>query len=184
MPQASNHLTFEDRSMTRIIATAMLACVLAACSEKPAAPVAPVSAANGATPVSAVRPADIPEPLAITQDCSVDLVNDAVATELTAVADKTQVRLSGWAAGSAAGTLPKAVYLEIGGVKKVYAPVMLGVARPDVATHFNKPALATAGWQVSVDMRTLQAGHYELRLIQLGDTANTICDARKALTLN
>lgn len=169
--------------MTRILASALLACALAACSDKPAAPAAPVPAANGATPVSAVRPAQIPEPLTITQDCSVDTVNDAVATEVTPVADKTKVRLSGWGADAAAGTLPKAAYLEIGGAKKVYAPIGLGVARPDVATHFGKPALGNAGWQATVDLSSLPAGNHELRIIQLGDAANTICDARKAVTL-
>ena len=134
--------------------------------------------------VSTVRPANIPEQLTITQDCSVDLVNDAVATEVVAVADKTKVRLSGWAADATSGSLPKAVFLEIGGVKKVYVSVALGVARPDVATHFNKPALASAGWQAGLDMSTLPAGNYELRVIQLGEAASTICDARKALTLN
>ena len=112
-----------------------------------------------------------------------DMVNDVVATEVTPVADKSKIRLSGWAADPVAGTLPKAVYLEIGGINKVYTQVALGVARPDVATHFDKPALANAGWQATVDMGAVTPGNYELRIIQLGTMTNTICDARKSLTL-
>lgn len=171
--------------MNRILFAALLASLLAACSDKPAAPAAAVApAVLGVGPVVALRPAAIPDSLAITQDCSVDLVNDAIATEVMPVANKTQVRLSGWAADPVAGTLPKAVYLEIGGANKVYAQVALGGARPDVATHFAKPSLATAGWQATLDMGAVKPGNYELRIIQIGDTANTICDARKALTLN
>ncbi len=76
------------------------------------------------------------------------------------------------------------MFLEIGGAKKVYAQASLGVPRPDVATHFGKPALANAGWQANLDMGALPAGNYELRIIQLNDATNTICDTRKALTLN
>ncbi|OYT91787.1 MAG: hypothetical protein CFE43_11855 [Burkholderiales bacterium PBB3] len=169
--------------MNRILCAAVLASLLAACSDKPAPAAATPPAVLGVGPVVATRPAAIPESLAITQDCSVDLVNDAIATEVMPVANKTQVRLSGWAADPVAGTLPKAVYLEIGGANKVYAQVALGVARPDVATHFSKPALATAGWQATLDMSAVKAGNYELRIIQLGTMTNTICDARKALTL-
>ena len=170
--------------MTRIFVATLMVCALAACSEKQTASVPPDPAANSATPLGAVRPANIPERLTNTQDCSVDLVNDAMATKVMPVANKNKVRLSGWAADSVAGTLPKEAYLEIGGAKKAYAQVVLGVARPDVAAHFGKPALANPGWQVTVDMTTLQAGNYELRIIQLGDAANTICDTRKSVSLN
>lgn len=170
--------------MNRILFATVLASLLAACSDKPVPVVATPPSVLGSGAVSATRPATIPEPLAITQDCSVDLVNDAIATELTPVADKTKVRLSGWAADPVVGTLPKVVFLEIGGANKVYMQVALGLARPDVATHFSKPELANAGWQATLDMSALKPGNYELRIIQLGTVANTICDARKSLTLN
>jgi hypothetical protein len=112
------------------------------------------------------------------------MVNDAVAVGVMPVADKLKVRLSGWAADAKQGTLPKSAFLEIAGGKQAYAPIVLGQARADVATHFSKPVLGNAGWKAVLDLSSLPVGNYSLRVIQLGDAGNTICDTHKAVKLN
>lgn len=178
--------------MTRLVFATVFTCALAACSgsDKPAAPITPTqpatssSAGSVATAVNPARPSEIPSALKDTQDCSVDLVNDAVAVDVMPVADKSKVHLSGWAADAKKGSLPKSAFLEIAGGKQAYAPVVLGQTRADVATHFSKPALGNAGWKAVLDLSSLPAGNYSLRVIQLGDTASTICETHKAVKLN
>jgi len=113
------------------------------------------------------------------------MVNDVAAKESTVITDKAKVRLQGWAADAVAGTTPKEVYLELEGPTKAYVQAATNVSRPDVATHFNKPALASSGWNAFANVSALPAGSYVARVIQVnGDGTGSLCDAHREWILN
>jgi hypothetical protein len=186
IPLSSLHFITMKFSLVALL----IASLLSACSDKVAesgktAPSAASSSAGAFIPVTGTRPASIPSALKGTDNCAVDLINAAVATESTAIADKTQVSLTGWAADSVTGTVPKEVFLEIDGPAKSYIQAATGISRPDVASHFNKPALGTAGWSAAANLGSLPSGTYVLRVIQLsGSSVGALCDPHRVIVLN
>ena len=170
-----------------------LAAMLAACSDKaPNNAPAPAGAASTAgAPVeddyrapSPARPTTLAATPKSTNQCSIDMVNYAVAAPTNAIADKAHVKLQGWAADATQGVLPRQVYVEIEGAQKSWVRAVIGMERPDVATHFNKPELGKAGWSAFANLSALPAGAYTLRIVQiLPDNAETLCDAQRTLTL-
>ncbi len=177
--------------MKNFIFAAAVSVVLVACTDKPvdpssttAAPPPPGLATVVVGVPSELRPPVIPAALTSTGQCSIDHINAVAATETTTLVDKTRVTLDGWAADATTGSLPKSVFLELEGPVKRYLQANLGVSRPDVATHFQKPALANAGWEVLATLADLPPGSYVLRVIQVGATdTGTLCDARRTVFL-
>lgn len=174
--------------------TLVFAAALVACSDKaPDANTAPGSAASARLPMvstaplslpSVARPASLPLDLSSTDQCFVDRINDAAAKVSTTVTDKSILSLHGWAADVAAGTTAKEVYLELDGPNKQYVKALVGVSRPDVAEHFKKPSLGSAGWDVSTTLTGLPNGSYVLRVIQLhvGNIAS-VCETSRVIVV-
>lgn len=173
------------------IALFALSALLVACSDKapPAPASAPPQAAAPATPVafappSGTRPSGVSATPKSTPHCSIDTISDVIAKPSNTVADKAQVKLHGWAADPDNGVLPKEVYVEIDGPSKTYVQATLGAARSDVATHFNKPTLANAGWNAQANVTSLSGAAYALRIIQvMPDGSSTICETTRVLDL-
>ena len=168
-----------------------LAAALAACSDKAPANAPAATASAAGAPVeddyrapSPARPTTVTATLKSTTHCSIDMVNYAVATPSNVIADKAHVKLQGWAADATQGIVPRQVYVEIEGTEKSWVRAVTGIDRPDVATHFNTPAIGKAGWSAFVNLATFPAGTYTLRIVQiLPDNSETLCDPQRKLTL-
>ena len=162
---------------------------LAACSDKPSAPVAaqkaaPAAAAPAYRLAETTRPASIPAMLAPIDSCVIDTINDQTAKESNPVADKSKVKFEGWAANIAAGTTPEAVYIELEGPAPFYLKAHTGIKRLDVASAFNKPSVTEAGWIALADLSALTAGSYKMRIIQVTAAAGLICETKPIMILN
>lgn len=165
---------------------------LTACSDRPAATGTAASAAAGAAAVVSAkiskaelaRPAAIPAGMTATDTCSLDLIAGKPAGESNPIADKTRSQWEGWAANVAAGTNPQAVFIELDGPGKAYLSAGTGGKRPDVATHFSKPALLNAGWSVQADLSALAAGTYKVRLIQVSNGSALVCETKRSIVLS
>lgn len=192
--------------MRRLLITTAIAFSLAACTaDKPAdgaaapgadapapadtaTPAAPTAADPAAPPpeqavTSATRPAEIPADSKVVEGCALDAVDgQAVVTE-SEVANKENVRLSGWAGDVENGTSPQVVYLQLDGPQGLYVRAARGTQRPDVATHFSKPGLADAGWNANVDLSAMPAGAYKVRVIQLVEGGAIACDTVRSIVL-
>ena len=58
-------------------------------------------------------------------------------------------------------------------------------ANPDVAKHFNKPSLATAGWHAAANLTALPGGSYAVRVIQVNsDGTGSLYGPQRVLVLN
>ena len=175
------------------LALLALSALLVACSDKAPPPAAPAPAAPQAAapaapaafaPPSGTRPGSVSATPKTTTQCSIDTISDVIAKPSNTVADKAQVKFHGWAADADSGTLPKEVYVEIDGPSKTYVQATLGAERPDVASHFNKPTLATAGWNAQTNVTSLSGAAYALRIIQvMPDNSSTVCETTRVLDL-
>src|SRR3546814_19417113 len=54
-----------------------------------------------------------------------------------------------------------------------------GVARPDVARHFNAPALARSGFRIGVDFSAMPAGSYDIEFHGIDAGQGWFCASRK-----
>jgi len=158
---------------------------LAACSDKSSNPVA---AKNPAAPVylkaEMARPVSLPATLGPIDTCVVDTINDQPAKESNAVADKSKIKLEGWAANIMLGSTPQDVYIELNGLSQSYIKANTGFKRPDVATAYNKPAVTNAGWIAFADLSTLGAGSYKMRVVQVTGATGLVCEAKNSIVIN
>jgi hypothetical protein len=186
---SENHSTMKNHAL--LIPLLTFAAALVACSDKAPAN-APATAASAAgVPVeedyrapSPARPTTLTATPKSTNQCSIDMVNYAVAAPSNTVVDKAHVKLQGWAADATQGIVPRQVYVEIEGSQKMWARAVIGIDRPDVVTHFNKPELGKAGWSAFINLSTLPAGKYTLHIVQiLPDNSETLCNPQRTLTL-
>jgi hypothetical protein len=130
------------------------------------------------------RPSSLPATLDITEPCSLDAVNDQPAQDTNSIADKAKVKLQGWAGNVASGTSPQEVWIELVGENTAYVKAIRGAKRPDVASFFNKPGLADAGWEVYADLSGLAAGTYKVRIAMLDGQQGFACETKRAIQIN
>lgn len=113
------------------------------------------------------------------QACSLDSVDGNYAVRVR-LAKGTSHVLRGWLEDKQqkpAGSF----HLILSGDKNFSVPATTGVARPDVASGQSNPALAKAGFNLSIDFETLPAGEYTVRfLMGSGDEASW-CNAKKSI---
>lgn len=172
--------------INRILAGAVVLLSLAACGESGKLPTATAtSALPAAVKVANERPANMPTMLDTSAGgCALDGVNDQPAQDAIKVADKARLKLAGWAGNVATGTIPPETFIELEGAGRAYVKVSQGLQRLDVASHFNKPGLANAGWGALVDMSQLPAGQYKLHIVQIEGQSGLICDTHRVLILD
>lgn len=186
---SENHSTMKNHALLFPLLTLVVA--LAACSEKtPTNTPAGAASAMGAAveddyrAPSPARPTTLTATPKPTSQCSIDMVNYTVAAPSNTIVDKTRLKLQGWAADATQGIVPRQVYVEIEGSQKMWARAVIGIDRPDVVTHFNKPELSKAGWSAFINLSTLPAGTYTLHIVQiLPDNSETLCNPQRTLTL-
>ncbi len=129
------------------------------------------------------RPSNIPSMLTTTEPCSLDAVNDQPAQDTYLVVDKTKVKFAGWAGNVANGTSPKEVWLELVGSDSAYVKAIRGGKRPDVASSFNKPGLADAGWELYADLSVLAAGDYKAQILMVDGQQGLTCETKRAIKI-
>lgn len=161
---------------------------LVACSEKQPEIAATPVATPVATPAppyvkaTTVRPAAIQSTLSLPDACRLDSVNDQPATDAS-ISDKARIKLVGWAGNVPAGTSPQQIFIELEGPSKVYIQAALGIKRPDVADHFNKPGLADTGWVAYADLSEMAASVYKVRIIQVEGQSGLVCDSNNSIVI-
>lgn len=191
--------------MRRLLMTTAIVLALSACADdKPSSEQAPQAeaAAPAGTPgqitaepaassgpppeqalTSAARPTEIPADSKVVEGCALDSVDGQAVVTTGQVANKENVRLSGWAGDVENGTSPEVIYLQLDGPQALYVRAARGAQRPDVATHFGKPGLADAGWDANVDLSAMPAGTYKVHVIQLVDGGAIACDTVRSVVL-
>jgi hypothetical protein len=169
-----------------ILLSTAIALSLAACGDSGKQQSQPSASAPAQTYVKAAkdRPFNIPAKLSTTEPCSLDSVNDQPAQDTNSVVDKTKVKFTGWAGNVASGTSPKEVWIELVGSNSAYVKAIRGGKRPDVASYFNKPGLADAGWETYADLSGLAAGDYKVRVNMVDGQQGLTCETKRVIKIN
>jgi hypothetical protein len=153
-----------------------------------AAVAAAVPPALGAAPVlieeafRAERPSSFSNPEKA-NSCGLDLIDGAGIGDVATVDADQNVRLVGWAADGATGTVPPIVVLELTREKKsLYARARRVTKRPDVAAASKVQAFAESGFDVLGNFQNVPPGEYSVTVLQVNDAGNAlVCDTRKRL---
>lgn len=115
------------------------------------------------------------------QSCSLDSIDGNYAARVQLAKGKAHV-FRGWLESvqqKAAGAFD----LVLVGNQDYSVAAETGVARPDVAKGENNPALATAGFNISVDLDSLPTGEYAVRFLMKSDNGAFWCDAKKGIVV-
>lgn len=146
-----------------------------------AAPPAPAAAA--AVPASDV----VPAPYVMAADapqvgfCALDSANGQRG-EVVTLAGSGSAVFGGWAA-NAAKQVPTGALLVFGNGADSHAlQLVAGSSRPDVAASLGTDALASAGFNLRVDMATIPAGSYAMSVVMDPETS-AYCDLRTRLVI-
>ncbi len=133
--------------------------------------------------VSEMKPAFISSQLVEVEPCSLDAINKSPALEKNRINNKSQATLSGWAANVPSGVAATEIWLDFSGSKNFYLKAEVKEQRPDVASHFNKPAMLDSGWKAFVDLGTLSAGDYKVRILMPDAGRYLACDTKRQISV-
>ena len=111
---------------------------------------------------------------------NLDIAVDAV-TVSTTVLQSDPLYVSGWAASPTDNGSATSVQIQIDGVGVGYAT--LGLARPDVAAYFNKPAWANSGWVFVISASSLTSGPHTVSAVASDSSALTTTLGPVAITV-
>ena len=116
------------------------------------------------------------------KSCALDEVNAAQSTRVFEVRGKSRLDAQGWVADADAGTVPGDALLVLAdGDKAFHVPVDMGLPRPDVASAFRKPALATAGFRLAASVEGLPQGAYHVAMAWRASDAWHRCDTQRVI---
>lgn len=162
----------------------VLATLVSACSDdKTSKGVgAPIISEQNYVKASEVKPAFISNQLVAVELCSLDAINESPAQEGNHINNK-QVTLAGWAANVPKGVSANEIWLEFSGPKNFYIKAAVREQRPDVANHFNKPAMLDSGWKAFADLGTLSTGEYKVRILMPDTGSYLVCDTKRQLRI-
>ena len=132
---------------------------------------------------SEIIPAFISNKFVEVEPCSLDAVNESPAQENNLINNKSQVTLAGWAANVPNGVAATEIWFEFFGSKKFYLKAAVSEQRPDVARHFNKPAMLDSGWRAFADLGTLSAGDYKVRILMPDTGRYLVCDTKRQFSV-
>lgn len=116
--------------------------------------------------------------------CAFDTVGGAVVKGVGSVKREGNVKLRGWAARPGTEEVPPVVIVVLAGDgnKSYHAPAQRISPRPDVASHFDVPALVGSGFDLLTSFKDVAAGEYEVRIVQVDRDGNALsCDTKKKL---
>lgn len=161
----------------------VFAILVSACSdEKTSTPVsAPAQSTQTYAKAAEDKPAFISSTPAAVDPCSLDAINESPAQESNRITNKSQVTLAGWAANITEGVVAKEIWLEFSGQKNFYLRAAVKEQRPDVASHFNKPAMLDSGWRAFADFGNLSTGEYKVRVLMPDAGGYLVCDTKRQL---
>lgn len=163
---------------------------LAACGQSGQQPAdssaLPPSPAAVAAPVPAGSVQPIPASVAASaelsgQACSLDTIDGNYAAQVSLDKSKPHA-FRGWLENNLQKP-PGAFQIVLVGAQDFGLPAKTGHPRPDVASGQNNPALADAGFDVSVSLDSLPSGKYAVRFLMQTDGKAYWCDARKSVVL-
>jgi len=156
--------------------------LVSACSDEKASKVVSAPAKPEQTYVKAteMKPAFISNQFVAVEPCSLDAINESPAQESNRINNK-QVTLAGWAANVTSGVAANEIWLEFSGSKNFYLKAAVKEQRPDVASHFNKPAMLDSGWKAFADLGNLSAGEYKVRILMPDTSRHLVCDTKRQI---
>lgn len=175
------------------VAIAITGFMLFGCSEKsvsnvgerPPTNVTTAPSSQGYAKLLTSRPAVFP-PTLVSADgaCSLEVFNDKISNAVNLVNNKSQVKLTGWAGNVIGGAIPREVWLEFVGISSAYVQASTGLARPDVASAFNKQSLTNSGWTVFVDLSSLAVGSYKVRVLMHEAAGELSCETNSTFQID
>lgn len=115
------------------------------------------------------------------QACSLDTVDGSYATQLKLSTGGSH-SFRGWVASHLQQPAGRFEIVLVG-TNDFAARANTGVARPDVAASLKNPKLVDAGFEASVDLGSVPAGHYAVRFLMQGNAGSYWCDTKKELVL-
>ena len=119
-------------------------------------------------------------------NCNVEMINDTMIAKEAVISKKGKITLVGWAADLQSGSVPARVIVQFStadGKHDFYGTARRLTKRPDVARAFNNPLFENAGYDLTVDIGTMPAGQYAIKIIQIAEKKAIVCDAKKRLSV-
>lgn len=159
----------------------LLTILVSACSDDKTSKAvsAPAKPEQNYVKASEMKPAFISNQFVEVEPCSLDAINESSTQENNHINNKSQVTLAGWAANVPNGVAATEIWLEFSGSKNFYLKAAVKEQRPDVASHFNKPAMLDSGWRAFADLGTLSAGDYKVRILMPDTGRYLVCDTKR-----
>ena len=130
---------------------------------------------------SEMKPAFISNQFVAVEPCSLDAIDESPAQENNRINNKSEVTFAGWAAKIPNGVAANEIWLEFSGLKNFYLKAAAKEHRPDVASHFKKPAMLDSGWRSFADLSNLSAGEYKVRILMPDMGRYLVCDTKRQL---
>jgi hypothetical protein len=161
--------------------TILLTILVSACNDDKTSKAvsAPAKPEQNYVKASEMKPAFISNKFVEVEPCSLDAINESPAKENNRINNKSQVTLAGWAANVPNGVAATEIWLEFSGSKYFYLKAAVKEQRPDVASHFNKPAMLDSGWRAFADLGILSAGDYKVRILMPDMAGYSVCDTKR-----
>lgn len=121
-----------------------------------------------------------------TASCALDAINGHSAIDGQPIPLGAQLsRFEGWAANMERALLPEMAWLLLhNDTGSLYAPLTLGLPRPDVASASQKPGLKLAGFRASMDDTSVPPGDYRIAVVWVDANGWSRCDTRRKVTVS
>ena len=99
-----------------------------------------------------------------------------------AVKRGTAYKLIGFATNSETSTVPKSIVILLVGAESYGISATTGLERPDVATYFKIPALASAGYQIDAGFDAVNPREYAVFV--LDEKERIVCPTHQTITVS
>ncbi|MDV2449661.1 hypothetical protein [Xanthomonas hortorum] len=173
-----------------LVIAGLVALTTAACSQKSAettesATPTPATSAQAPADPGALAPAlatfetftgTLPTEV-LSKECSLDALDGQVPPPATVeLKSDGSAALGGWA-GNGAGQSITTLHLVLKGASQSYSTaIKTWVARQDVATALNAPALANSGYEINISLKGVAPGEYAVYVADPADLQKSLCD--------
>lgn len=115
--------------------------------------------------------------------CALDMVNGQPPVNGSSFGADSSAALGGWV-GNGAGEAANGFNLVLKGASQSFStPITADIARQDVATSLNAPALASAGFTLNLSFAGLPAGDYSAYLLDPASIDATACDLKYSINI-
>jgi hypothetical protein len=116
--------------------------------------------------------------------CTLDEVDGAAAGSQSQPQNRSAFSVRGWGADVPDGLAPISTYLVLrDGSGTAWFQATQVVARPDVAAHFGNPALASSGYEATIDASPLPDGDYDVGVAMQFADHSLLCGTGQKLQL-